>query len=206
MRYKQDHKFATRERIVNAASRAFRENGIERTGVDAVMKRAGLTHGGFYAHFGGKADLVTEACVAGFESAVKNLERIASLPTPAARVRALVCSYLTPRHRDNVAAGCLVVAVGSEASRLTGRARTEFSRACQVHRERFASALRLVEDPQENLRQVTSLLSLLVGALLMARTIIDPVASGAILSSARRTALAWFTGPKTAPALSQKSL
>src|SRR5687768_11398722 len=112
MRYPATHKEATRRRIVEAASQAFRECGVAETGVDEVMRRAGLTHGGFYSHFHDKTELIAEACAAAFDAAIPNLERIAAAPTPAARARLLIDSYLGSRHRDNRASGCLVVGVG----------------------------------------------------------------------------------------------
>src|SRR5476651_2643891 len=114
MRYPPSHKLATRRRILEAAGHAFRERGVAETGVDEVMRRAGLTHGGFYAHFHDKTELVAEACAAAFDAAGPNLERIAALPTRAARVRMLVDSYLAVRHRDNRGSGCLIVAVGAD--------------------------------------------------------------------------------------------
>src|SRR5215203_2827528 len=120
MRYPAAHKHATRRRIVEAASQAFRERGVAETGVDEVMRRAGLTHGGFYAHFADKTELLGEACGAAFDAAVTNLERIAAAPTPAARARLLIDSYLGARHRDNRGSGCLVVAVGADMVRLRG--------------------------------------------------------------------------------------
>src|SRR5438067_782639 len=114
MRYQPTHKIATRRRIVDAAGEAFRERGVYETGVDEVMRRAGLTHGGFYSHFRDKEELVAEACTAAFEGAVMNLERIAAASTPAARARLLIDSYLAALHRDNRGSGCLVVAVGAD--------------------------------------------------------------------------------------------
>src|SRR6266498_3302238 len=110
MRYPATHKHITRRRIVDAASQVFRERGIAETGVDEVMRRAGLTHGGFYAHFRDKSELVAEACTAAFNAAVPNLDRIAAGPTPIARARLLIDSYLGRRHRDNHGSGCVVVA------------------------------------------------------------------------------------------------
>ena len=81
MRYPPEHKLFTRRRIVAAASAAFRERGVENTGVDEVMRRAGLTHGGWSAHFNDKAQLVAEACADAFDAAVVNLDRIAAQPT-----------------------------------------------------------------------------------------------------------------------------
>jgi TetR/AcrR family transcriptional repressor of nem operon len=159
------------------------------------MRRAGLTHGGFYSHFRNKSDLVAAACVAGFESAAENLNRIGRLPTPRARVRALVGSYLGPRHRDNPAAGCLVAALGAEASRLDDESRDAYSQAFQGHQRRVAEALRLSPEEFENTRRVTALLSFLVGALLVARSVRETSASDQILAQAKETALALFAEP-----------
>lgn len=192
MRYSSEHKTATRRRILVAASAAFRERGLAGTGVDEVMRRAGLTHGGFYAHFRSKSALVAEACAAGFAMGVPNLERIADLPTARHRVRALVGSYLSARHRDDRAGGCLVASLGHEASRAEGRARRDYGRALQRHLARLAAALRLEADPAENERQVAALLGLLVGSLILARSLPDEKSSRAVLEQTRATALALF--------------
>ncbi|QYM80062.1 TetR/AcrR family transcriptional regulator [Horticoccus luteus] len=186
MRYPAAHKVTTRRRIVSAASAAFREHGLERTGVDEVMRRAGLTHGGFYAHFRDKSELVAEACTEAFEGAVVNLERIAAQPTPARRARVLIDSYLSRHHRDNRGSGCLVVAVATDVGRLTGSARSSYARGFARHLERLAAALRLSDDPAVNRDRVTHLMSSLVGALLFARAADEPARSDALLESARR--------------------
>ncbi len=186
MRYPPAHKHATRRRIVAAASAAFRERGVEGTGVDEVMRRAGLTHGGFYAHFRDKSELVAEACAEAFDEAVVNLGRIAAQPTAAKRARLLIDSYLSPRHRDNRGSGCLVVAVAADMARLTGEARAGYARGFVRHIDRLCAALRLARDPAENEDRVTQLMSSLVGALLFARATEDPARSDALLASSRR--------------------
>ena len=186
MRYAANHKSLTRRRIVEAASQAFREGGIGGTGLDEVMRRAGLTHGGFYAHFRDKTELVAEACAAGFAEALPNLERIASLPTAASRARLLIDSYLSERHRQNRGSGCLIVGVAADMARLSGAARAGYSRAFQLHLKRLQEALRLSPDPVVNRDRVTYLLSSLVGALLFARAVDDPLESQNILHSMRR--------------------
>jgi TetR/AcrR family transcriptional regulator, transcriptional repressor for nem operon len=186
MRYPPNHKIATRRRIVSAASAAFRECGVEGMGLDEIMRRAGLTHGGFYAHFRDKSELVAEACAAAFGAAVVNLDRIAELPTPAKRARLLIDSYLSGRHRDNRGSGCLIVAVGADMARLTGSARDGFTRGFERHLERLETVLRLSTDPVENHDRVTHLMSSLVGALLFARATTDVARSDALLSSTRR--------------------
>lgn len=186
MRYPPAHKEATRRRILDAASQAFRERGVAETGVDEVMRRAGLTHGGFYAHFRDKTELVADACAAAFDAAVANLERIAALPTAGARARMLIDSYLGTRHRDNPGSGCVVVAVGADMARLRGAARMGYSEGFARHLERLGDALRLSPDPETNRERVTLLMSSLVGALLFARAIDDPAQSDAMLHSMRR--------------------
>lgn len=192
MRYPATHKQSTRRRIVEAASQAFRERGVAETGVDEVMRRAGLTHGGFYAHFRDKTELIAEACAAAFDAAVPNLTRIAAAPTAAARARLLIDSYLAPRHRDNPGSGCLVVAVGADMARLQGAARRGYARGFAQHLERLAAALRLHPEPSRNVERVTQLLSSLVGGLLLARAMDDSVASAAMLHGLRRQLRAEF--------------
>jgi TetR/AcrR family transcriptional repressor of nem operon len=192
VRYPPNHKLETRQRILEAASQAFRERGVAETGVDEVMRRAGLTHGGFYAHFQDKSELIADACAAAFDAAVPNLERIAALPTPSARARLLIDSYLSFRHRENRGSGCVVVSVGADAPRLRGAARTGYSRGLTLHIDRLCDALRLSDDPQGNRNRVTHLMSSLVGALLFARAIEDPDQSNQILRAMRRRQKAEF--------------
>ena len=186
MRYPVDHKLATRRRIVSAASAAFRERGVEGMGLDEIMRRAGLTHGGFYAHFRDKTELVAEACAEAFETAVINLDRIARQPTAARRARLLIDSYLSTHHRDNRGSGCLIVAVGADMARLSGKTREGFAGGFWRHLGRLEKALNLSPDPMKNHDRVTHLMSSLVGALLFARATCDPVRSDALLGSSRR--------------------
>lgn len=192
MRYPPEHKHATRRRIVAAASAAFRERGVDGTGLDEVMRRAGLTHGGFYAHFRDKSELVAEACAEAFDGAVANLDRIAALPTPTQRARLLIDSYLSTHHRDNRGSGCLIVAVAADVARLTGAARTGYGSGFARHLDRLCAALRLSDDPAENHDRVTHLMSALVGALLFARATDDAARSDAFLASSRRMLRAEF--------------
>ena len=194
MRYPHSHKQTIRRRILGAAGRVFRERGVAETGVDDVMRAAGLTHGGFYAYFDGKAQLVAEASAEAFAAAIPNLDRIARAPTAAARTRLMIDSYLAARHRDNRGAGCFVVAVGADMARLKGELRTEYAREFSAHLDRLAAALRLSPDPGESREKSTQLLSALVGGLLLARAIEDPVRSDALLQAMRRRLRREFAG------------
>ena len=196
VRYATAHKSLTRSRIVAAASQAFRERGVSETGLDEVMRRAGLTHGGFYAHFRDKSELVAEACAAAFAEALPNLARIGALPTVEARTRLLIDSYLSERHRKNRGSGCLIVAVGADIARLDGPARRGYSQAFSTHLERLGDALQLSPHRDENRDRVTQLMSSLVGALLFARAAEDPDESRRLLHSMRRTLRAQFADPR----------
>ncbi len=185
MRYATSHKPATRRRIVSAASAAFRERGVEGVGVDEIMHRAGLTHGGFYAHFDSKAALLAEACADAFGEAMANLDRISLQPTGAKLARLLIDSYLSRHHRDNPGSGCLIVAVGADMARLNGAGRSAYSRGFEHHLDRLCASLRLSPNPTENRDRVTHLMSALVGALLFARAVEDSERSAGLLESAR---------------------
>ena len=107
MRKSREEAAQTRRRIVEAASCEFRKNGIVATGLNDLMKAAGLTHGGFYKHFESKDQLVAEATTAAVDAL---LEGMAAHPT----ISAAVAAYLSTRHRDNPASGCPLAAIGSE--------------------------------------------------------------------------------------------
>src|SRR5580693_1009854 len=108
MRVSREQAEANRERILEVAGTLFRERGFDGTAVDDIMKRAGLTHGGFYGHFPSKDDLVAETCshVLGSESWI---DKVAASRDPS--LEALVRCYLSPRHRDDPGQGCLFAAL-----------------------------------------------------------------------------------------------
>src|SRR5438128_752564 len=119
MRYEKGHREQTRKRVVNAASARFRAQGIEATGLASLMADAGLTHGGFYAHFRSKDDLVREAIV---DAQARSRETWMN-EVQAAKERggdgleALVRWYLRAAHRDRPEAGCSVAALAPEVAR-----------------------------------------------------------------------------------------
>ena len=116
MRKSREEAAQTRRQIVEAASSEFRKNGIVATGLNDLMKAAGLTHGGFYKHFASKDQLVAEATVAALDSII---EELAAQPT----VNSAVAAYLSTRHRDSPASGCPLAALGGELARSDKRAR-----------------------------------------------------------------------------------
>ncbi|MDU8913180.1 TetR/AcrR family transcriptional regulator [Aestuariicoccus sp. MJ-SS9] len=173
-------KLKSRRRILDAASAQFREKGIEATSLSDVMKAAGMTHGGFYRHFTDKDELVAAA----FRNAVDDLiSEIEALPDRSVRDRAradYIATYLSQDHVDRRAAGCPLAALGSELARVGGGTRTGTAEAV----DRVATFLGADGVPAGGY----ALLSLLVGAVTLARLADDPAQSQAILDAARAAA------------------
>jgi TetR/AcrR family transcriptional regulator, transcriptional repressor for nem operon len=184
MRYDADHKQMTRARVLKEAAKAIRKEGPHRIGVARVMAKAGLTHGGFYAHFNSKNNLVAAAIGQMFDEAMAVFDHFTTGKTPAAALRAYIHFYLSPRHRDGYETGCPLPALAADVPRLDRFARKRFS----LGAERLSAALaRLLSalghvDADE---LACSALSEMVGALSLARAISDPRQSNAVLERSR---------------------
>src|SRR5580658_5183563 len=121
----QAGKAATHERIVKAAAARIRRDGIEGVGVADLMREAGLTHGGFYRHFGSRDDLVAEAVERALEDGGKAVAAVlSSKQPPAALLAALVDAYLSAAHCDNIASSCAVTTLAADVARSNARARS----------------------------------------------------------------------------------
>lgn len=176
MRYPPAHKQHTRQRILKAASRQFRQRGFDGAGVASVMKEAKLTHGGFYAHFRTKRELIEEVIREGYRGPVEGFaDQIAHLP-PRERLEAWVRRYLTPLHRDHPAGGCPFAASASDAARAHPEARAAFG---SLFTERLAVIACWIEDvpPAEAEVRVLAATSQMIGALMLARTLEEPMAT-----------------------------
>ncbi len=189
----KEHKRQTRERIVRTASRAFRAGGVERTGIADLMQQAGLTHGGFYAHFPSKDALVAEACAAGLEESSETLLAVAAKAPPGEELRAIIVNYLSPRHRDAPATGCVVAALAAELSHEPVAVRARFTAALDTY---FARLERYLPGIDEHARRdhLRVLFSGMAGALALARAVTDQQESDRILAAAREFYTRAFTG------------
>src|SRR5215831_13993866 len=121
MPWPQDHKRRTRRKIVAAAATAFREGGISGVRVEDVMARAGLTHGGFYAHFDSKDDLLRAALQHASEQTVEMLSKPIADVRGEDRLRTVIDAYLSPAHAAHPEAGCPLASLGPEVARAGGR-------------------------------------------------------------------------------------
>jgi TetR/AcrR family transcriptional regulator, transcriptional repressor for nem operon len=187
MRFEKGHKAATRQRIVEVASERFRKDGVAAVGIAGVMADAGLTHGGFYAHFGSKEDLVREAMVAAFEGA-KNRPQPELKPGESALERR-IRSYLRPAHRDTPERGCAAAALVAEVARHDPATREAFTRELEGIVERIAA--QLPDGMAEEARKSTAIgiFGVMLGALQLSRAVADPALSDAILESGIQAAL-----------------
>jgi AcrR family transcriptional regulator len=110
-------KEATHDRIVDAAARAIRRSGYNGTGVADIMKDAGLTHGGFYAHFPSREAMLAEAADRAGSESVAMMERIVASSPPQQALPAMIRAYLSKEHLEGIETGCATAALGSEMPR-----------------------------------------------------------------------------------------
>jgi len=180
MRYSKDHKQETRDRIIRTAAKRFREDGVEAVGVAALMADAGLTHGGFYAHFPSKEALVAAACAEGFGESRDRLRKTIERHPPGERLAALAESYLSQSHRDHPGQGCIAAAIAPEIARHPAETRAEFTRGLHGLLELAAAALEADGgDPAAAPQAVAAM----VGALTLARATADEALSDRFLDS-----------------------
>jgi len=177
------HKERTRARILDEAAKAMRAEGHEGIGVADLMKRAGLTHGGFYAHFRNRDDLVAHAVARMFQDSGAMLARHLDQGDAAAGLSALIDYYLSDAMRQNVDKGCPLPGLSGEARRMPEAARERFGAGIVQFRaalERAIAALGLPDAPALS----ASVLAELVGAVTLARAV-DEGSGKEILASVR---------------------
>jgi AcrR family transcriptional regulator len=185
MRYGKDHKQATRQRIVDAAGRRFKQDGIEGAGVATVMSDAGLTNGAFYGHFESKEDLVANVLADQLRAQRLSFD---AQPSGRAGLEAFIRSYLSPQHRDQCADGCPSAALLDEIVRRPAATKRIFSDELTVTMGDIASRL----DPTAVEAARTDALALfgfMVGTLQLARALADRELSDRLLARGVETAL-----------------
>jgi TetR/AcrR family transcriptional regulator, transcriptional repressor for nem operon len=177
MRVSREKAAENRDRIVDAAARMFREQGFDRVGVDSIMREAGLTHGGFYGHFGSKEDLAAEAVARALQQSLERQSQFAKLND-------LVSEYLSERHCKDRANGCALAALGADMVRQGKSIRHALTEYVRVQLDRLTCLLRSGTATSRRKQAITTLAGM-VGALTLARAVDDPVLSREILAVAR---------------------
>jgi TetR/AcrR family transcriptional repressor of nem operon len=175
----------TKHRILGAAAAAFREHGLERVGVRDVMKRAGLTRGGFYFHFPDKDALLAEATREAARSNTATHVSWAEGVPEGRKLQAFVERYLSEEHRDHPELGCVVAALGGEVGRAKSRQRKAFTEGIDIVLERIAAYVPGA-TPAERRARAGLLISSMAGVLMVSRALSDRSRSDALLADARR--------------------
>lgn len=177
-----------RRRILEAASKLFREKGFDGVSVATIMKSAGLTHGAFYGYFASKDELAAQACANAVSKTMDTWTALAAWAgdKSTGQLRAIVGSYVTASHRDDLGGGCVLAALGADAVRQCGAVRRAFTEGIRS----TAAMLSMMAPGGSNAAQrerALATLAGLVGALTLARAADDPTLSDEILDAARAT-------------------
>lgn len=173
----------THERIVEVAARAIRRSGYAGTGVADIMKEAGLTHGGFYAHFPSREVLLAEAADRAGAEAVALSEQIAASVPPEQALPAMVRAYLSKEHREAIETGCPVSALGSEMPRQAPVVRRAATRRIKEMIDVVARQLPDWGEPGAH-EQALLTVATMVGTLVLARAVDDAKLSDSFLEAA----------------------
>ena len=196
MRYSKQHKLETHARIVKKASVRLREKGAHGIGVADLMKEAGLTHGGFYAHFDSREALVIEAFADAMDRSTERWRKLAEQTPPEKRLATIVDSYLTTLHRDDPGRGCAIPTLGAEIARESPKTRKAF--AAKLEQMIDMLAAQIPELPRKAARkQAMAVIATLMGTLVLARVAGNGDFSDEILGAGREALLGRTAPPKS---------
>ena len=188
MRYDSEHKAKTRELLLQEAASAIRAEGPDRISIAAIMGRAGLTHGGFYAHFASKEELIAAAIQRMFEMVDQAVQRRLEGLEPAEALAYFIDDYLSARHVDSVSEGCPLPALCADVARLGIEIKAPFSHGFAQLKERLADLFRQLGHQNTEAEELaTSVYAEMAGALSIARAIQDPDQAAKIRNHCRRS-------------------
>jgi TetR/AcrR family transcriptional repressor of nem operon len=188
MRYSREHKLETHARIVKKASVRLREKGAHGIGVADLMKDAGLTHGGFYAHFDSREALVIEAFAHAMDRSTERWRKLAEQTPPEKRLASIVNSYLTTVHRDDPGHGCAVPTLGAEIARESPKTRRAFAAKLEQMIDMLAEQLPGT-TPKAARKQAMATLATMMGTLVLSRIAGSGEFSDEILGAGRDAVL-----------------
>lgn len=191
MRYRPEHKEEIHEKIVKDAARRVRAEGITGAAVTAVMRDAGLTHGGFYKHFESKDALLMESLREGFREIEDCLADAAKRSSSGAAWKAIVKTYLSPEHCDHIERGCPLAALGPELARTDKTMKRPIFEELKRYKDRMVPFMpgRRTADKE---RAFFAIFSTMIGALAIARNLPDATARAMVLGYARDFLLGSF--------------
>jgi TetR/AcrR family transcriptional repressor of nem operon len=191
MRYEPEHKAEVHRKIVKDASRRVRAEGLSGAGVAAVMRDAGLSHGGFYKHFANKDALLAESLGEAFQDIGDQLVRAAAGARQGAAWKAIVQFYLSVEFCDHAERGCPLTALAPELARLDAGMRRRVLGALVGYRDRLVPMMP-GRGAAAKERAFFVIFSTMAGAVALARLLPEPAAREKVLSSAREFLLRSF--------------
>jgi len=169
MSWPKDHKQATRQRIVEAAAAAFRQRGIADVGVAEIMRRAGLTHGGFYAHFDSKEDLLAAALNHAATQVTSMLETAVKNRAGPDQLLNAALAYLSPPHLAHPERGCPVAAIGPELARSSKKVQQKLAAAIRTRLKKLFDMISSRVPLEKRKQRAAGALACMVGGLVLAR-------------------------------------
>src|SRR4030081_3108765 len=192
MRYSLEHKAQNHEKILSVAARSFREHGGDSSGIGTVMKKVGLTKGGFYRHFKSKDDLLVEAVARAFDEMGRGMSEVARSAPEGQALRAIIERYLSPGHVNSPGMGCVLSALGPELVRnpLSVRRLIEASR--EAYRERLLPFVP-GQTREEKVAMFQLLFPSMAGVLTAVRMTSSPERRERMLTEARNFFVKSFT-------------
>jgi TetR/AcrR family transcriptional regulator, transcriptional repressor for nem operon len=184
MRYRPEHKAEVHQKIVRDASRRVRTEGLNGAAVAAVMRDTGLTHGGFYKHFGNKNELLLESLREAFREMADNLVRAAKQSHSEAAWKAIVKAYLSLEYCDHAERGCPLAALAPELARVDKGMSGQILAELVNYKDRMLPFMpgRRAADKE---RAFFSIFSTMIGATEIARMLPEPAMREKVLGSAR---------------------
>jgi TetR/AcrR family transcriptional repressor of nem operon len=185
-RYGVDHKAETRRRILGVAGRRLKRDGVDGSGIAALMSDADLTNGAFYAHFASKSDLVAQVVT---DQLRRQRESISAIPPGRAGLEDYLREYLSVEHRDNHADGCPTAALLGDISRCDAAVRQAYSDGAQAIVHEVAAHLPPGGSDADRLRTALGLFTVLVSSLQLARAVSDAELSEQVLAAGIHNAL-----------------
>jgi TetR/AcrR family transcriptional repressor of nem operon len=191
MRYRPEHKVETHQKIVKDASRRIRAEGITGTAVSAVMRDAGLTHGGFYKHFGSKDELFMESLSEAFQEIADRLAHVAEQSKLETAWKAIVKTYLSLEYCDHVEYGCPLPALAPELARVDKAMKPQVFEELKKYRSRMLPFMPGQRTADKE-RAFFSIFSTMVGATEIARMLPESAMREKVLASARDLLLRSF--------------
>jgi TetR/AcrR family transcriptional regulator, transcriptional repressor for nem operon len=192
MRYSAEHKAKNHEKILSTAARSFREHGGDSSGIGTLMKKVGLTKGGFYRHFGTKDDLFVEAVARAFDEMGVGMVEVAKSAPEGQALRAIIERYLSAPHANSPGMGCVFAALGPEFARKPLPVRKRIEALREAYRERLLPFVP-GRTREEKLAKFQLLFPSMAGVLTSVRLISSPQEREQMLNEARKFFVKSFT-------------